>query len=157
MEEGKGRLKEQEVCCKMVSPRNVREARSMKSNQHGCLTVTWTRTTSADMLMCKGESPQGLSPKQRNTGNCGILRAGETIFLRKEHNNWLSHTKWSALKTYTHPSMYVVYIYTIDWKGCIHTSRNYICNNKEKGHEFETERMWVLYHERVGEGKGEMI
>lgn len=36
---------EQEVCCKTVSPRNVKEATPMKSHQHGCLNKTWTVTT----------------------------------------------------------------------------------------------------------------
>lgn len=35
-----------------------------------------------------------------------MLRKGEIAFLREEHDNWLSNIKWSALKAYTHLTLY---------------------------------------------------
>lgn len=42
---------EQEVCCETVTPTNVRETESMKSHQHGCQNMTWTRKISIDTLI----------------------------------------------------------------------------------------------------------
>lgn len=59
----------------IVSPMNVRCYMPIKSYQHSC-------------LKCMGE-------------NSAVLKRGEIVFRREAHTNWVSNTKWSALKTYT--------------------------------------------------------
>jgi hypothetical protein len=49
------------------------------------------------MLKRTGENSTAL---QRNAGDNGVRRAGETVFLKEEFTNWLFSTKWSALKSY---------------------------------------------------------
>lgn len=39
-------------------------------------------------------------PYIKNTGNEGMLRVGERLFLGEEHTDWLPNTLWSALKSY---------------------------------------------------------
>lgn len=41
---------------------------------------------------------------------CLMLREGEIIFFRGKHTNWLSTTKWSALRTYTQVISYRLYL-----------------------------------------------
>lgn len=36
----------------------------------------------------------------KTIGNAGMWRAGEIVFPREEHTNWLFNTNWSAPKTY---------------------------------------------------------
>lgn len=38
--------------------------------------------------------------------NHGMVRAGEMVFLKKEHIKWLRSIKWSALKTYRQVTSY---------------------------------------------------
>lgn len=41
------------------------------------------------------------------TYNQGVLKDGETVFIRKEYANWFSKAKWSALKNkHMHYTMY---------------------------------------------------
>lgn len=69
-----------------------------------------------------------------------MLRVGETAFLMDEHTNWLSDTKWSALKTYIGVTLcrlrgYIwgIYVY-------IHKHASY---NGKKGHTFGKEEVEV--------------
>lgn len=53
---------DKEVCCQIVSPRNVREASLLMPQQHGCLHKPWTRTavdrdTNDPAMMEVGRSP----------------------------------------------------------------------------------------------------
>lgn len=40
----------------------------------------------------------GINAKQRTTSNKGMLKERERVFLKEEHANCLSKTKWSVLK-----------------------------------------------------------
>ena len=63
-EEGTERLGEpedQEVCCEIVSSRNVSKATYMKPQQHDCLNMAWRRMMPKDRSMWK-ESPQDPQP-----------------------------------------------------------------------------------------------
>lgn len=41
------------------------EATPMKSHQHNCLNISWTRTTAINMSEWTGEIPRALNPTQR--------------------------------------------------------------------------------------------
>lgn len=71
------------------------EVTSVKSHQHDCSNVRWTRRTPTDTPSWMGTSPRGFNPTQRTMGNWGNLGAGEVIL-----PHWLSRVKWSALKTH---------------------------------------------------------
>lgn len=69
------------------------------------------------MHMIKQEE-RGISgghiPGQGTTGNRRLLREGELASLRDDPSNWLSNTKWSALKPYpnTKNGLNRFYLYT---------------------------------------------
>lgn len=56
--------------------------------------------------------------RQETTDNWWPLREGELAFPKDEHPNWLSSTKWSALKSYVHrqqkgiPQIILMYLCT---------------------------------------------
>lgn len=77
---------------KIVSSRNMRQATSMKSHQHGCLDKTCV--TSMDMLTWKGESSQDFNARHGATGNLAMQREREMAFRRKEASSGLTNTKW---------------------------------------------------------------
>lgn len=68
----------------------------MNSHQPDWLNMNWTgqQKTSPSGW----EKVTGLNPTQRTTGYWGKLRGRQTIFHREEHTNYLSSSKWSALK-----------------------------------------------------------
>jgi hypothetical protein len=41
-----------------------------------------------------------LNPTQRLAGHKGMMRVEEVVHFKEEQINWLSNTKWSALKTH---------------------------------------------------------
>lgn len=52
------------------------------------------------------ENPWGFNHTQRIMGNWGIQRGREIVLSREERTNWLSNTKFWALKTYTQVTLY---------------------------------------------------
>lgn len=57
--------------------------------------------TPIDIITWKEESPAVLNSRKRSRVNEGMLNMGKTVFSREEHTDWLSDTKWSALKIHT--------------------------------------------------------
>ena len=50
------------------------EAAPIRSYQHGCPIISWTKMTPIDMPNWTEKSPWGLNPTQRTTGNWGELQ-----------------------------------------------------------------------------------
>lgn len=87
--EGLWEAEYQEICHETVSPRN------------GCLNKTGTMTISMDMWTWEGECFEGSHPLTKNYRQLLIilLEEGE-LSSPRDDPNWLSKTKWSALKPY---------------------------------------------------------
>jgi hypothetical protein len=66
----------------------------------------------------EGCSP-GLNPLQRTTGNQGRQRAGERVFPREGHTNWLSKYHTVSLKMYIWVIIYRQHIFTYAIIICI--------------------------------------
>ena len=84
----------------------ISKATSIKSYQQGCPNVSRTRTTPMGVLISMSKSPRGLDPTQLATGNGEKPRARKAVLTREDHTNWLSSTKWSALKIYIQVIVY---------------------------------------------------
>lgn len=72
----------------------------IKSHHQDCSTMSWLRMIPIGMRNWTGGRWRGLSPILRNKGNKGMLRVGDTVILREGQIDWLSSTKWWALKTH---------------------------------------------------------
>lgn len=48
------------------------------------------------------------SPSTLHIKNWGVLGVADVVFLREEHTNLLINVKWSALKIYTHLTLYIL-------------------------------------------------
>lgn len=63
-----------------------------------------------------------------------MMRAGEIVFLRAEHTNWLSNTKWSTLKI----QVTLYRLSSLDLR--IRNVYMYVRTiNEKRGHKFEKE------------------
>lgn len=62
-------------------------------------------TVQMDMPMFV-EKPTSLQPTQRATDNWGKMKAGEVLFPRVVHTNWLSSGEWSFIKTFIQVIVY---------------------------------------------------
>ena len=98
------KARESRLCCEIVSPINVRNC-THKISGYNCLNMSWTRTTTTTMPSAhqRNTSPQSYTETIRNVA---ILRVGEIVFARVQHTNWISNTRWSALKTCIQITLY---------------------------------------------------
>lgn len=67
-------------------------------HQHDFLNMIWTRKITINKPKWTGEIPSGHNPTQRTRGYKGMLGVREIVLSVEEHIDWLSNTKWSALK-----------------------------------------------------------
>lgn len=84
-----------------------------------------------DMSKWIGEkNPCGHNSTQSTAGKQGMLGVGEVVFIREEHTDWLSNTKWSILKTCIQVTLYrqnKLYLRIIYICNVIN-----VCNNNEQ-------------------------
>lgn len=65
---------------------------------------TWAEQEQQQYAKVGGESSQGLN--NITTSDYCIVRTREIVFSKEEYTNWLSKTKWSALKMYMCVTLY---------------------------------------------------
>lgn len=65
-----------------------------------------TKNDTKNHAKVSGKNLREINIKQRTTGKKGMLLAGKIVFYREEHTNWLSNTKWLALRRYIQATSY---------------------------------------------------
>lgn len=70
-----------------------------------------------------------------------MLRVGETDFPRETPTNWLSNSKWSALKTSIHPSNTIQSKQVLITYIGIYVINTHVCHNKDN--EFERRYLFL--------------
>lgn len=72
------------------------EATAVKSHQHDCLNMRWSKTRAIDMLKVGQVDGVGVQKALTSTKNCRhlrMLKAGEIVCPSDKHSSWFPNTK----------------------------------------------------------------